>query len=74
VSIVAGYPDRDCAIAPDQLEATRAETRVKLFVLNPQDTVSLGVLQQLYPTGTAQIYHSQYATKDFIMFFVPPSQ
>ncbi len=74
VSIVAGFPDRDCAITPDALADTQAELRAKLFILHPQDTVSLNVLQQLYPTGTTQLYKSKYETKDFVMFFVPPSQ
>ena len=74
VSIVAGFTDRDCAILPDALADTTTETRAKLFVLHPLDSTSLIELQHLYPQGTTQIYHSKYETKDFVMFFVPPSQ
>lgn len=74
VSIVAGYPDHDCNILPDQLSDTLSEPRAKLFILNQMDTPSLDALKQFYPQGTPQIYKSKYETKDFVMFFVPPSQ
>ena len=74
ISIVAGYPDRDCAIMPEYLADTLPEPRTKLFILHPQDTASLETLKQLYPQGSTQEYQSKYATKNFLMFFVPPSQ
>lgn len=74
ISIIAGYPDHDCAILPPNLASTSADKRAKLFLLHPEDSASLTTLQQLYPQGTLQEYQSKYATKNFLMFFVPPSQ
>ena len=74
ISIVAGYPDRDCAIMPEALPDTLTELRAKMFILHPLDTASLETLKQLYPQGSAQEYQSKYETKNFVMFFVPPSQ
>ena len=74
ISIVAGYPDRDCAIMPEALPDTLIELRAKMFILFPIDTASLETLKQLYPQGTVQEYQSKYETKNFVMFFVPPSQ
>ena len=56
----------------EQLESTRSDARPKLFILNPQDSVSLAALTQLYPQGWFQLYKSQEQTKDFILFMVPP--
>jgi hypothetical protein len=74
ISIAAGYPDHDCAIMPEYLADTLPEPRAKLFVLHSIDTISLETLKQLYPQGTTQEYQSKYETKNFFMFFVPPSQ
>jgi hypothetical protein len=74
ICIVAGYTDRNCVVMPDELSTTLAETRAKLFILNIKDADSLAMLQQLYPLGTAQEYQSKYPKKNFLMFFVPPSQ
>jgi hypothetical protein len=74
ISIVAGYPDRDCAIMPEHLADTLREPRAKLFILHLIDTASLETLKQLYPQGSTQEYQSKFATKSFLMFFVPPSQ
>jgi hypothetical protein len=74
ICIVAGYTDRNCVVMPDELSTTLTETRAKLFILNIKDVDSLAMLQQLYPQGTAQEYQSKYPTKNFLMFFVPPSQ
>jgi hypothetical protein len=74
ISIIAGYPDHDCAIMPEHLADTLPESRAKLFVLHTIDTASLETLKQLYPQGSTQEYQSKYETKNFLMFFVPPSQ
>lgn len=74
ISIVAGYPERDCAIFTDQLSDTLLEPRAKLFLLHPLDKASLSTLGQIYPQGTIQVYPSKYETKEFVMFFVPPAQ
>jgi hypothetical protein len=74
ISIVAGFPDRDCAVLPPQLADTVAVSGAKLFILHPEDAPSLDTLKQLYPLGTVQEYQSKYPTKNFLMFFAPPSQ
>jgi hypothetical protein len=74
ISIAAGFADRDCAIMPESLADTLPEPRAKLFTLHPEDIASRETLQQLYPQGTIQVYESKYATKSFLMFFVPPAQ
>jgi hypothetical protein len=74
ISIAAGYPDHDCAIMPPHLSDTLPEPRAKLFILHPKDAASLETLKQLYPQGSTQEYQSKFATKNFLMFFVPPSQ
>jgi len=74
ISIVAGYPDRDSALMPEDLASTLPEPRAKLFLVHSIDADSLETLQQLYPQGSVQEYASKYATKNFFMFFVPPSQ
>jgi hypothetical protein len=73
VGLSSGYPMKDYALPPDQLASTQDNPRAKLFLLNSQDQPSLSTLQQIYPTGWAQIYKSKYQNqnKDFLMFFVP---
>ena len=73
LGIAAGYPTKYFAIWPDRFETTLADPRPKLFLLNPQDLADLEKLQLLYPQGWHQIYDSQVENKDFILFFVPPS-
>jgi hypothetical protein len=72
VGINAGYTTRDYAISPDQLPETLAEPRSKLFLVKPEDTNGLQALQNLYPLGVVQEYHSQVEGHDFWIYFVPP--
>lgn len=73
VGMQAGYAQKDYAVQPDQLQSTLVEPRAKLFLINPQDQASLQTLQQLYPQGWLQLYKSKIETKDFFLFFVPPT-
>ena len=70
VGMQAGVVTRDIAIWPDQFAATASDPRAKLFLLNPQDADSIGLLQQLYPQGMLSLYDSD-VEKDFYIFLVP---
>jgi Dolichyl-phosphate-mannose-protein mannosyltransferase len=71
VGINAGYPTKDYAIQPDQLEGTLTETRNKLFLVNPEDKTDLETLTRLYPQGVASTYSSPIEGHSFVIFFVP---
>jgi hypothetical protein len=81
VMINAGFPGEDNPIWPDQIVETLVDPRPKLFIIRhnqrPEDQVEelqvLSALQQIYPQGWAELYPSQYPTKDFWMFFTPPA-
>lgn len=71
VGMSAGYPEHDYAIVPEQLSNTLGVPAPKLFLLKPEDTAGLQVLQQLYPDGTMKLFQSRVPTKEFIVYFVP---
>lgn len=73
VGVVAGFPTRDFAIDAEALQTTTAEPRAKLFLLNPQDTQALSLLRALYPAGWLQPYTSQTPSKEFLLFYAPPT-
>ena len=72
VGINAGFPTKDFAIWPDQLEATKEVEGPKLFVIKIDDTGSIDMLQSLYPSGILQHNISDFPNKDFYQFFVLP--
>lgn len=74
VGINAGYPIKDYALWPENLEETLGDKRAKLFIVKPDNQVAIEKLQLLYPEGWFQLYTSQVPTKDFLIFFVPPSK
>jgi hypothetical protein len=71
VGVMAGYPQKDYAISPEQLPETISEPNTKLFLLKPEDTQNLAVLRQLYPLGSLKQYTSPVEGKSFLMYFVP---
>jgi hypothetical protein len=73
VAIEAGYPQRDYAMFVDGLENTLADPRPKLFLVNLQDQDARQALPQFYPEGWFQTYESSVESKDFLLFFAPPS-
>jgi hypothetical protein len=73
VGMQAGNVTRDYAIQPGDLAGTLDLPNPKLFLVKPEDQVTLDTLQQLYPQGWSQLYDSDYANKDFLLFFVPLS-
>ena len=72
----AGIPNRDFAIWPDNFDSTLDVQGPKLFIVNVQDTTSMDQLQALYPHGVWSRFVSKTKLegKDFMIFFVPPSQ
>ena len=74
VALEAGYPERDYAMFIEGLETTLADTRPKIFLLHQQDAAAEEALRQYYPQGWLQNYESQQESKDFLIFFVPPTQ
>ena len=72
VGMHAGYPTKDYALFPDQLETSLPVPGPKLFLLKIEDLEGKSRLQELYPRGWFQVYDSRYEHKDFLMFFVPP--
>jgi hypothetical protein len=57
----------------DGLENTLADPRPKLFLVNLQDQDARQALPQFYPEGWFQTYESSVESKDFLLFFAPPS-
>jgi 4-amino-4-deoxy-L-arabinose transferase-like glycosyltransferase len=68
VGINAGYPNRDTAIAPENLPTTVNAPGNKLFILSPEDVNSLAQLQALYPEGRYWRRKSAYPGRDFYIF------
>jgi 4-amino-4-deoxy-L-arabinose transferase-like glycosyltransferase len=73
VGMNAGYPTKDYAIPPDQLQTTLTLPGPKLFLVDLQDQDTIVKLNNMYPNGFLKEYHSKYPDKDFLEFFVPPS-
>ncbi len=74
VGMNAGYPTKDYAIWPENLEETLAEPRPKLFLINREDAATLQALGQIYPQGSLQVFTSQVEGHDFYLYFVPPQK
>ncbi len=74
VGINAGFPIKDYALWPEQLEESLGVPPPKLFILRPDDQVAIQKLRLLYPEGWFQVYTSKVPTKDFLIFFVPPKE
>lgn len=73
VAINAGYPGHDYGLFPDRLTETLETPAPKLFLLRPEDAEGLAALQALYPQGSASLYESEQANKDFLIYFVAPA-
>ena len=80
VAISAGYPNKEFALWPDQIETTLEIPGPKMFLFKIDDPEALTVLQEVYPEGAISPYHSKYIpdveniSKDFFIFFVPASE
>ncbi|MBN1145628.1 MAG: glycosyltransferase family 39 protein [Anaerolineales bacterium] len=74
VAINSGYPGRDYQLFLDQLDSTTQIQGAKLFIMNLEDEQAIQALSLLYPQGWFQLYTSKVETKDFLMFFVLPTE
>jgi len=74
VAINAGYPGMDFAIFADQIPETVNDPQAKMFFLNVNDGENMQLLLETYPNGVLQQYDSAVENKDFMIFYVPPSQ
>jgi hypothetical protein len=74
VGINAGDPNKDYALWPDQIADTVSERRAKLFLYKPEDTETGLLLAQIYPQGISWMYQSKVETKEFMVFYVPPTE
>ncbi len=70
VGVNAGYPRKDYAIWPEHLSDALLAPGPKLFLVKPEDTKSVSMLQELYPDGVLRTYASRTKAKDFLTFFV----
>jgi len=73
VGINAGYPTKDYAIWPEHFHNTLTVDAPKMFIIRAEEETSLSLLQEIYPEGWLTLYKSKVPTKDFYIFFVPPS-
>ena len=74
VAINAGYTGWDFAILPENIPATTEIPGAKLFFVNVNDGENMQLLLETYPYGIMTQYDSSVANKDFMTFFVPPTQ
>jgi hypothetical protein len=74
IAINAGYPGGDFAIFPEQIPNTARDPRAKVFLLNLNDAEGMQVLEETFENGVTWQYDSSVENKDFLIFFVPPSQ
>lgn len=72
VGINAGYPRKDYALWPEELQSTLDLRGEKLFVLMPQDRESLDKLKLLYPQAEEEFFYSRTPGKNFIIVLVKP--
>jgi hypothetical protein len=74
VGVNAGYPTKDYAIWPDEIESTLDYPAPKLFLVKPEDPVALEVLRETYPKGASSLHVSDVLYKDFYIYFVPAEE
>ncbi len=74
VAINAGYTGYDFAILPENIPATTEIPGAKLFFVNVNDGENMQLLLETYPDGILSQVDSSVANKDFMTFFVPPTQ
>ena len=67
----AGIPNRDFALWQENLAESLNYSSPKLFLLKPEDEVSLTELQTLYPNGILTRYNAEIVGHDFMIFNVP---
>lgn len=71
VGINAGFPDRDFALAIDDLEYIDADERPLLFVVREGDVDSLAAILGRFPDGKLNPVVGTAPGKDFVLLWVP---
>ena len=74
VAINSGQPGMDYAIFPEQVPATAADPRAKLFFVHVNDQENLSLLGNIFPDGVSWRHDSRVPDKDFMIFFIPPDE
>jgi hypothetical protein len=71
VGINAGFPTKDFAIWPEDLEETLPAPLPKLFLFKVDDATALNALQTVYPSGKYSMYNAALPQKNFYIYYVP---
>ncbi|MEA3439194.1 MAG: hypothetical protein U9R58_02825, partial [Chloroflexota bacterium] len=73
IGMIAGYPTKNYVLFPEDIEDLSENPGPKLFLIKPEDEASIAALETAYPYGWIETFTSEVAYKDFLMFFVPPT-
>ncbi|PKN85659.1 MAG: hypothetical protein CVU46_10360 [Chloroflexi bacterium HGW-Chloroflexi-8] len=71
VGIVAGFPTRDFALWPEDFSKSLSNDDQKLFILKPENSQALDLLEEMYPVHSLYRYDSGREGKDFLIYSVP---
>jgi hypothetical protein len=71
VAINAGFPNKDFAIWPEDLDQTLFVPSPKLFLVKIDDSAGLDILEATYPEGKSSVYEGRYPSQSFIIYYVP---
>lgn len=71
VGIQAGFPTKDFAIWPEDLETTLEIPTPKLFLVKIDDTQGMDALETYYPQGAASLYEAKNPAQSFFIYYVP---
>lgn len=66
VGINAGLPHKDYALWAEDFSQATADAGTYLFILKPEDSEDMALLQEMFPTNSIFEYHSDIPGKDFI--------
>ena len=70
VGFNAGYPGRDFALWRDEISDTYKDSGDKLYIVKPEDSITLSVLDRYFPDGETAIFYSRIPGKEFIIYTV----
>ncbi len=73
IGMIAGYPTKNYVLFPEDIEDLPENPDPKLFLIKPEDEAPIATLKTAYPYGWIETFTSETAYKDFLMFFVPPT-
>lgn len=72
VGMNAGFPNKDLAIWPDEIEYTTSTSGAKIFLFKPEDNEAIRMLEANYPNGSVTLHESEQSPlKNFYIYFVP---